>query len=134
MPVARGGGLPGAAGPQRPAPGPPDPAGAAPARWSAWAAPAAPAPGIRRPGRSAGATATLPAQLDTQFDLQFEPQFEEGSSGINDSIRYAPPLRRSTDIQSRSGSRVKTSSGRAGSTIHADSPISPSRWPGPHPE
>ena len=62
------------------------------------------------------------------------PQFEEGSSGISDSIRYPPPLRRSTDIQSRSGSRVKTSSGRAGSTIHADSPISPSSWPGPHPE
>src|SRR5207247_2462492 len=51
---------------------------------------------------------------------------EEGASGTNDNIRYPPPLRRSTDVQSRSGSKVKTSSGRAGSTIQADSPISPS--------
>jgi MFS family permease len=53
-------------------------------------------------------------------------QFTEGSSGIIARRRNSPPLRRRTSDHRSSGRAEKTSSGRAGSTIHADSPSSAS--------
>ena len=80
-----------------------------------------------RRGRSRGASLQRVEWLDSRG------QFSDGSGGIDASTENGPPLRRSTLLQSPSGSLVKTSSASAGSTIHEPSSSSPSSCPGPQP-
>ena len=52
---------------------------------------------------------------------------------VEDEIKMASLIRRSTAAHRSSGSSVKTSSRRGGSTIQASSASSSSSWPGPQP-